>query len=280
MNQINKAFSNIFSNAVNEGAKRATNSTDYRIGENGLLYCGKCNTAKEVDVTIFGQERRCPCLCKCEAERLKQAEVERVIKERIFELKKAGISDSALNSWTFAKDDGSVPKITLAHKYVDNWDQMFEENIGLLLSGNVGTGKTFFAACIANALLDRCVPVLVTNFPRLLRQFEKFSNDKAVLLEQLNSVKLLVIDDLGVERQSDFALEQVYTVIDERYKTGKPMIITTNIPLEELKNPDDVRLSRIYDRILENCVPIHLDGPSRRKGMASEKIDIARKLFS
>ena len=55
MNQINNAFSNIFSNAVNEGAKRATNSTDYRIGENGLLYCGKCNTAQEVDVTIFGQ---------------------------------------------------------------------------------------------------------------------------------------------------------------------------------------------------------------------------------
>ena len=91
---------------------------------------------------------------------------------------------------------------------------------------------------------------------------------------------MLVIDDLGVERQSDFALEQVYTVIDERYKSGKPMIITTNIPLEELRNPADIRYSRIYDRILESCVPIQLGGPSRRKGLAGNKMKIARELFS
>ena len=170
--------------------------------------------------------------------------------------------------------------MAMARKYVDNWERMLSENIGFLITGNVGTGKTFMAACIANALLEKCVPVLVTSFPRLLRQFEGFDKDKNRLLASLNDFKLLVIDDLGVERQSDFALEQVYTVIDERYKSGKPMIITTNIPLEELRNPSDIRYSRIYDRILENCVPVQLEGPSRRKGLAGNKMKLARELFS
>ncbi len=52
-----------------------------------------------------------------------------------------------------------------AHAYVENWKEAYKSNIGLLLFGDVGTGKSFFAGCIANALLDQDVPVLMTNFP-------------------------------------------------------------------------------------------------------------------
>ena len=52
-----------------------------------------------------------------------------------------------------------------ARAYVENWKEAYKNNTGLLLFGDVGTGKSFFAGCIANALLDRDVPVLMTNFP-------------------------------------------------------------------------------------------------------------------
>ena len=57
-----------------------------------------------------------------------------------------------------------------ARAYVENWKEAYKNNTGLLLFGDVGTGKSFFAGCIANALLDRDVPVLMTNFPTILNR--------------------------------------------------------------------------------------------------------------
>lgn len=61
---------------------------------------------------------------------------------------------------------------------------------------------------------------------------------------------MLIIDDLGVERSSEYALEQVYNVVDSRYLSRLPFIVTTNLTLNELKKPLDLARARIYDRIL------------------------------
>ena len=90
---------------------------------------------------------------------------------------------------------------------------------------------------------------------------------------------MLVIDDLGAERETDYALEQVYTVIDERYKSEKPLIVTTNLTYEELKNPTDIRYKRIYDRVIEMCVPFNLSGVSRREQKAREKAQNVKALL-
>ena len=67
-----------------------------------------------------------------------------------------------------------------ARAYVENWKEAYRNNTGLLLFGDVGTGKSFFAGCIANALLDRDVPVLMTNFPTILNRLTgMFSEDRA-----------------------------------------------------------------------------------------------------
>lgn len=76
---------------------------------------------------------------------------------------------------------------------------------------------------------------------------------------------LLIIDDLGVERNTEYAMEQMFHVIDCRYRSRKPMIITTNLKLEEIKNPPDLAHARIYDRILERCAPILFDGKNFRE---------------
>jgi len=114
----------------------------------------------------------------------------------------------------------------------------------------VGTGKSFFAGCIANALLDRDVPVLMTNFPTILNRLTgMFSEDRADFIASFDEYDLLIIDDLGVERSTEYAMEQMFFVIDSRYRSRRPMIITTNLKLAELKNPPDLAHARIYDRI-------------------------------
>ena len=90
---------------------------------------------------------------------------------------------------------------------------------------------------------------------------------------------LLIIDDLGVERNSEFALEQVFHVIDSRYRSMKPMIITTNLTLVELKHPTDLAHSRIYDRILERCVPLKINNQNIRELNAAANMSEARKLL-
>ena len=73
-------------------------------------------------------------------------------------------------AYTFSNDNGQNPLMDKAHAYVENWKEAYKSNIGLLLFGDVGTGKSFFAGCIANALLDQDVPVLMTNFPTILNR--------------------------------------------------------------------------------------------------------------
>ena len=86
---------------------------------------------------------------------------------------------------------------------------------------------------------------------------------------------LLVIDDFGMERGTEYALEQIYNIIDSRYRSRKPLIVTTNLTLTELKNPQDTAHARIYDRLLELCTPIACTGPSMRKDHRTGKIELA-----
>lgn len=127
----------------------------------------------------------------------------------------------------------------------------------MLLWGDVGTGKSFIAGCIANALLDKGVPVLMTNFARLLNKLtDMYSGDRNAYIDSFKRYPLLIIDDLGMERNSEFVREQVFSVIDSRYRSQLPMIVTTNLSLEELKDPTDLPRTRIYDRVMERCMPI------------------------
>lgn len=252
--------------------------------DDGLLHCGQCHTLKQSrQINPFThKEHILPCICECEKAR-RDEEYRRIEEEKEFlrvkRMRTELIADKQLRSWTFEADDGKTPKMKAAHTYVEKWQQMYKENIGLLLYGDTSRGKTFFAACIANALIDRGIPVLVTSFPKILSMLSGFKTDSNEFINSLDQYKLIIIDDLGVERQSEYALEQVYSVIDNRYKSGKPMIITTNLPISEIKNPKDMSYKRIYERILENCVPMELDGPNRRQQTGANKLQRARELF-
>ena len=89
----------------------------------------------------------------------------------------------------------------------------------------------------------------------------------------------MIIDDLGVERNSEFAREQVFSIIDSRYRSQLPMIVTTNLTVDELKNPADLARARIYDRVLERCTAIKVNDQNIRKLNMAENLARAKQLL-
>ena len=155
-------------------------------GEDGLLYCGKCRTPKEAyfpadKATLFGRDRH-PAECDCQrAQRMEReaAEQQRKHRDKVEELKRRGFTDPAMREWTFANDNGRNPQMKTAHFYVEHWEDMKAGNIGYLLWGSVGTGKSYLAGCIANALMEKEISVRMTNFALIL-------NDLAATFEGKN----------------------------------------------------------------------------------------------
>lgn len=239
------------------------------IGKDGLKHCAVCGEPLETIVTIFGKTRKLACVCSCftkqEEERQRQ-EAEMARASRIARLRDTGFSGDDFRNCTFETDDGSKPKPTqVAKNYVAHFAELSKAGKGLLFYGSIGTGKTFLAACIANALIDKGVPVMMTNFSRIVNRMNERFDGKQEYLDRLNEYGLLVIDDLAAERQTEYMTENVYNVIDSRYRAGSPMIITTNLTIEELKNPTSKGMARIYDRVLERCFPVEVAGASHRR---------------
>jgi len=276
MNAINKAIDSIIA------AAPPIEPEDY-IGPDGLLYCGKCHTPRQYRLNNLGDMRVVPVLCKCQmaAEEAERQEAERRrFEKRVDRLRRNGLPEPESRYSNFDADDQSNPKVSTAvKKYADEFDAFSKINMGLLLYGPVGTGKTFYAACIANALIDRGIPVLMTNFTRIINTMQGLFEGRQDYIDSLNDYKLLIIDDLGVERESEYMQEQVYNIINARYESRKPLIVTTNISMDEIKNPKDAQRHRIYDRVLEICFPVKVDGESRRRENVKKTYDERRKLL-
>lgn len=99
-------------------------------------------------------------------------------------------------------------------------------------------------------------------------------------ISRLCSFPLLILDDFGMERGTEYGLEQVYNVIDSRYRSGRPLIVTTNLTLEDLQHPEDTAHARIYDRLIEMCSPVRFTGSNFRKATAQEKMGQLKKLMN
>jgi DNA replication protein DnaC len=261
--------------SIAEKAEPVRDLVDYE--KDGLLYCGHCNTPKQCRIPIGGGVRLVGCQCACAAreyEAEKKARADREKRLRIETLRADGIRDKSLTACRFDKATMSE-EIVKCKRYADAWDDMRRENSGLLLWGNTGNGKTFAAACIANELIDRGIPAMITSFPRILNA----GYDKQEIIKQVHYYPLMVIDDLGAERSSEYAMETVYTVIDERYKSKKPLIVTTNLTLDELCKPKNMDYQRIYDRVIEMCTPLVFKGDNLRRDKANKRLRYVKSVL-
>ncbi|NMD38432.1 MAG: ATP-binding protein [Christensenellaceae bacterium] len=240
---------------------------DYYV--DGVLYCGNCHSKKQSQISCFGRIVRPHCLCKCEAEKLqKQEEEQRKIekenirKQRLESLKSLSMMGEKLMNSTFENWQGNEKLKNICINYCISFRDRYAKNQGLLLYGEPSVGKTYAAASIANKLISDGVPVVMTSFTKFINNGNFGDNNE--ILNYMDDAKLLILDDLGAERNSPFAIEQVGELIENRINQNKPLILTTNLTVKEMKEPDDFRYKRIYHRVFEVCYPVLVEGPARR----------------
>lgn len=263
--------------------------------ETGEL-CPTCGEKLLRGRSIFGEHA---LMCKCEEEKIRCEKAERIaLGQRLAReqmQKNAGLG-KRWSGKTFANFSPRSGQLK-AYNVICGWAAAYDpQNTtgGLLLCGTVGSGKTHLAAAVANAVISglriddreaeevgKCgkyekdtTPVIFVStvdlLSRLRSNFDKKSADRdSDLMERVKSVPLLILDDFGAEKGSDWVSERLFEIIDHRYSEVLPTVLTTNATPEELKKQVG---DRTFDRIKEMCAMIGVTGQSYRKTATIERI--------
>ena len=262
MQQVNDLLVKAFSDASARSGKMGPG--DYT--ENGIVHCGKCKEPKQESRPVQEYLRGMlgdailmhrPCACDRQRERENMAKAEADLHQRtVGRIQAECIKDARLRDCTFAADDQPDSPIGKAcRRYVAKWDEMSAKGIGIMFMGEPGGGKTFYAAAIANALIEREVYAYVTTIPDISTRLNAdYGSNREKVLDWIAYAPLLILDDYGFERSTSYGMENAYTIINARYTAKKPLIITTNLTQDEMSNPPDTAHSRIMSRLKEMCV--------------------------
>lgn len=257
--------------AVMAAAETTGDRENEYLGDDGLLHCKTCGDAVQtvIELPFLPQPRTVRCVCRCvTAEEERRKELDRL--DGIERNRRKCFAGTDMIGWSFENDDRSRPELSdAAAQYAENFREYLRDGRGLLFWGKVGTGKTYLAASIANKVVDLGYTARMANFSQISDALQS-TWEKDEYMQELLSFDLLIFDDLGVERKTEYMQEMVFKIIDARYRAGRPMIITTNLTSDELAKPGEIGYARIYDRILERCLPIKVDGHSRRREAAKK----------
>lgn len=256
-------FGAVLGGLITQNADTDQREDEY-MGRGGLLYCKACHEPRQkvLDIPWMGvHDRLVRCACSCHGAQIKA-------QQRLAENEKRRrdcFRGTNMAGCTFEADDGKRPELSsMAQRYADMFAEYRSTGKGLLFYGPVGTGKTYLAAAIANRVIDKGYTARMTNFSEIANQlFDAY--DKQGYIDALCAHDLLILDDLGAERKSEYMQEQVFNVIDARYRSGGPVIVTSNLTQQELTQSADTGYKRIYDRVLERCLPVLVNGESRRR---------------
>lgn len=240
------------------------------------IYCEICGKPKIWKRAVFmGNERHFCLACRCELEQ-EQLKINQIksnaSRARIQSLRNRSHLDKNYQNMTFEKwvhrNDTEN-----CFKEFKNYTDNFRDDNGICIFGISGNGKTYLATAVFNQLADKSV--ILQNVPELLSDIRHtYSNDSAAnetdILTPLMECDLLVLDDLGSEKPSEWVREKLYLVINARYKAGKSLIITSNC--NEMKELENIVGSRSYDRIVEMCRPVKNCGSSFRRIIAKQRL--------
>jgi DNA replication protein DnaC len=203
--------------------------------------------------------------CKCRAQRLSRGRVRGVAsaippRYRGVSFDRPPVSDMARK----AETEGPVKKV---RDFVAELDSKLEQGTGLWLSGDTGTGKTTLAMLVSKEALSRGHSVAIYSLPKLLARIRRTYDEEpgedsySAFFQRLTSVDLLHIDDFGAEKRSDWVLEQLYALVNERYEDERSIMLTTNLYVDKL---EDQIGRRTVSRLTETCEQVALFGIDRR----------------
>jgi DNA replication protein DnaC len=229
------------------------------IDDKGVERCSACGSPKQIK--LFGHVMPCICKCEEEADRARKDALARdsIIAKNTREAFAAGTA-TVLRAATFGNDNGKNRGLMeFCRKYAEEFS---DASVWLMLYGDVGVGKSYAAAAITNALLGKGLSVIFTTLTQFERRLHSGSKDEAYAA--LRACDLLVLDVLGISRITPYTNEIMYTVIDERLQTGRPMIVTTNMTAEEILRNDDLSIRRIMSRLYERSYMIECKGVDQR----------------
>ena len=256
--------------------------------------CSECGAPKEFVLKGLGLPRKVPTACKCDTkvyEQIKEQQDRSDKMRKLDSLKKYSLMDTYFERCTFENwkiDEINKSWYKLGKRYCEQWQEMKRSNTGMLLYGAPGTGKSYLSFCIANELLKQYVPVIATSsinvINRIYESYSKYGDEGEVeILNQFKNASLVIIDDLGAEHDGRTGKEKqiIYSLIDSRIRANLPIIITTNLTPEQLKNKltGSDGVARTYDRIVEACTQIEITGKAYRIENAKEKLNILRELM-
>ena len=227
-------------------------------------------------------------MCKCKVTAYKKRKQEEENRQKQYDLRRIisnSLMDTEFKQMIFENwnDKFANPKMLfLAKKYAEKFKMAKDKNIGLIIYGTPGGGKTYACGCIANHLLSQGVPVICVGITQLLQRIQQTFNSygkegAAEILKGINKAELLIIDDLGTEQESEWSKSMVYQIIDSRCRNGKPLIVTTNIPLKEIEIRYD---KRTYDRLINKmCTPYENKWGSIREKLGENKTNALKELL-
>lgn len=230
-------------------------------------------------IEVRGQTRYIRAKCECAFEKAAREESRREENERqqrirkVFDLAELGprFSECTFEAWETRP--GSEKAFLAAKTYADDFNARQKQGQGLFFFGRPGNGKTHLAAAIANRVMPEKTCVF-RSVPALLKRLQQANKpgsktDEAELMQALRDADLLVLDDIGAEKWTDWTESTLYFIVDERYRWKKPLVATTNCDLEELERRVH---ERTLDRLFEMCVLVENQATSYRRERAKDRL--------
>lgn len=249
--------------------------------KDGLIYCGKCKTPRQV-LLDNGMKVFCNCECRARAYEEEERAEKAMKRKRAIERRRAyAFNTMAMATWTFENAKGGYnDKLqSTAKKYTDEFLKSKGKIKGLLLFGSTGVGKSYASACIVNEIINHGYTAVMRTISAISRELQADFEGQQDILDELALVDLLVIDDIGTERNTPYMNEIKYEIIDRRAAENKPMIVTTNLDRESLVNVKDIEGQRIFSRFFGSCLPIKVEGKDLRRKMLIESAENMKEML-
>ncbi len=241
-------------------------------------HCNKYIAAITVEVPQLRIKNKILPTCECvvEREEAKIREAQNFAKkreiEKLFSISNLGERFSKSTFESFLDRSGSETAYKIAMKYVKTFKEWNGES--LMIWGDPGNGKTHLAAAIVNELSKKGYIVVFQSVPELLQRIRSTFNsenkeNETQIMRALLECDLLILDDIGAEKTTEWVEEKLFNIIDGRYRKELPTLYTSNLQPKELQNQVG---KRSYDRMVETSLTVENKAESYRREIAKQRL--------